>query len=162
MSQADQSDWEHAAKLGPVLERCRASDQRPPNVLETLLAVQCELGCVPLGVAGDIARALGVTEADVAGVLSYYPGLCTHAAGRHQVRLCMGESCIANHCKRVLAALRDQLALELGQTTPDGSFTLAPIYCVGNCAVGPSLMVDETVYGRVRPEDVRTLLEGYR
>jgi NADH:ubiquinone oxidoreductase subunit E len=144
--------------LVDVLKECRT---HPTNILRTLLTVQDALGYVPPEAVADIARSLEVTEADVAGVLSYYPELRTRAAGRHLVRICMGESCVANHCSRVLAALRGRLRIDLGETTSDNRFSLERVYCLGNCAVSPSVMVDDEIYGRVRGADVLSILEGY-
>jgi len=134
----------------------------PPNILDTLLAVQAKIGHVPSTALPEIARALEVTEADVIGVLSYYPELRTHPPGRHLIRVCTGESCVANHCGRLTEALAEELRIGMGATTPDGRFTLEKIYCVGNCAVGPSVMIDEDVHGRVAPTDVPGLLQGYK
>lgn len=144
--------------LADLLKECRA---HPPNVLQTLLAVQDALGYVPAEAVADIARSLEVTEADVAGVLSYYPELGTRAPGRHLVRICLGESCVANRCSRVLAALRSRLKIDLGETTSDNRFSLERVYCLGNCAVSPTVMVDEEIYGRVGSADALSILEGY-
>ncbi len=145
--------------LTAILERCRA---QPLNILQTLLAVQAELGYVPLEAVPELARALGVTEAEIAGVLSFYPDLRTQPTGRHLIRVCTGESCVANHCSRVLNALRERLGIDVGQTTPDGRFTLERVYCVGNCAVSPTVMVDEQVHGRVVELDIGSLLNDYQ
>ena len=145
--------------LADVLKR--VVDQ-PPNILQSLLAVQEAVGYVPPEAIGDIAHHVGVTDADVAGVVSFYPDLRTRPCGRHLVRICMGESCLANHCTRVLSALGDELRIGLNATTPDGRFTLERVYCVGNCAVSPSIMVNDEVHGRVTPSDVPALLEKYR
>ena len=149
--------------LAEILERQRTSRDQTgqPNILATLLAVQEALGAVPVGAVPDIARALGVTDAAVAGVLSYYPELRTTVPGRHTVRACIGEACMANHGDRVLAALQTRLKIDPGQTTRDGRFTLERIYCVGNCAVGPSVTVDHEVHGRMSPEQVSSLLDEY-
>ncbi|MER3423265.1 MAG: NADH-quinone oxidoreductase subunit NuoE [Nitrospiraceae bacterium] len=144
--------------LDLLLEKCRT---RPPNILKTLLAVQEAIGYVPPEAVAEIARALAVTEADVAGVLSFYPDLRTRPVGRHVVRVCMGEACVANHCSRVLAALAEELMVGLNATTPDGRFTLERVYCVGNCAVSPTVMIDEDVHGRVTPPEIPALLEKY-
>ncbi|MDE3018346.1 MAG: NAD(P)H-dependent oxidoreductase subunit E [Nitrospirota bacterium] len=144
--------------LAAVLARHRT---KPPNILQALLEIQGDLGAVSVRAIPEIAKALDVTEADVAGVLSYYPELRTAQPGRHLIRVCLGESCMANHGAKVLARLRAHLKIEVGETTRDGRFTLAPIYCVGNCAVGPSLMVDGDVIGRVSPDQVPALLEEY-
>ncbi len=145
--------------LTVMLDRCR---MKPPNILQTLLAVQAELGYVPLEAVPELARALGVTEADIAGVLSFYPDLRTQPTGRHLIRVCTGESCVANHCSRILDALRERLGINVGQTTPDGRFTLERVYCVGNCAVSPTVMVDEQVHGRVVELDIGSLLNDYQ
>jgi len=145
--------------LASILARCH---QDPPNILQTLLAVQGRFGHVPSTALPDIARALMVTEADVAGVLTYYPELRTHPPGRHLIRVCTGESCVANHCGRLLDALTHKLRIGFGETTPDRRFTLGKVYCVGNCAVGPSVMIDEDVHGRVAPGDVPGLLQDYK
>jgi NADH:ubiquinone oxidoreductase subunit E len=142
-----------------LLQHCTT---RPPNILDTLLAVQAKHGYVPPSAVPAVARALAVPEADVMGVLSYYPELRTHSIGRHLIRVCTGESCVANHSDRLAAVLAEELRIGMGATTPDGRFTLEKVYCVGNCAVAPSLMIDEDVYGRVTPEDVWRLLERYK
>jgi len=148
--------------LSLILQRCRPRDPKPADVLQTLLAVQDGLGHVPPEAIPEIARALEVTEADVAGVLTYYPDLRTRPTGRHLVRVCTGESCVANHCDRVLTALRKKLGINLNETTPDGRFTLERVYCVGNCAVSPTVIVDEQVHGRVTESDIASLLKDCR
>lgn len=135
---------------------------RAPNILKTLLAIQSELGHVPAASVPEIARALGVTDAEVAGVLSGYPDLRTSAPGRHVVRVCLGESCVANHCGRVLKALEKKLGVGLGETTKDGRFTLEKVYCAGNCAASPTVMIGGDVHGRVTPATAETLLKDCR
>lgn len=147
------------AALKAVREHCRMC---PPNILEALLAVQEAVGYVPPESVSEIARTLEMTEADVAGVLSFYPNLRTRPAGRHVIRVCMGESCVANHCSRVFTALAEALRIGLNATTPDGGFTLERVYCVGNCAASPTIIIDQDVYGRVTPSEVAALLEEYR
>ncbi len=135
---------------------------QPPNILKTLLMVQAELGYVPPASVSEIAAALGVTDTEVAGVLSFYPDLRTKAAGRHVVRICQGESCVANYCGRVLKELEKKLGVGLGETTRDGRFTLEKVYCAGNCAVSPTVMIDDEVHGRVTPAEVSAMLKDYR
>jgi len=155
-------DGKSAVSLDVVLGRCRPGAGLRPNILQTLLAVQEALGHVPLNVVGEIAHALEVTEADVAGVLSFYPDLRTRPSGRHLIRICMGESCVANHCSRILRELRDQLRVDVGETIPGNRFTLEKVYCVGNCAVSPTVIIDDDLYGRTIPSQVASLLDRYR
>ncbi len=142
-----------------VQERAESS---APNILKTLLAIQAELGHIPPASVPEIAVALGVTDAQVAGVLSAYPDLRTRPAGRHVVRVCQGESCVANHCGRVLKELEQKLGVGFGETTRDGRFTLEKVYCVGNCAASPTVTIGEDVHGRVSPATAEALLKDYR
>ena len=134
----------------------------PPNILKTLLAIQESLGHVPLEAIPAIAHRVGTTTAQIAGVLSYYPDLRLTVPGRHVIRVCMGESCYANGCGRVLRELQNYLRADVGETTSGGKFTLDTMSCAGNCAVSPTVVIDRDLYGRVSPSQVETMLERYR
>ncbi|MCS6289319.1 MAG: NAD(P)H-dependent oxidoreductase subunit E [Nitrospira sp.] len=136
--------------------------ERPPNILKALLALQERLGHVPTEAVSDIAHALGVPAAQVAGVLSYYPDLRLTGSGRHLIRVCMGESCYANGCGRLLRELQDRLRVDVGETAAGGKFTLDTMSCAGNCAVSPTVTIDRDLYGRLLPSQLDTLLERYK
>jgi NADH:ubiquinone oxidoreductase subunit E len=148
--------------LAVALETCRPVPSNKPNILKTLLVVQSALGHVPTNAIPQIAQVLGVTDAQVAGVLSYYTDLRTQSPGRHLIRVCMGESCTANHGGRILRAIQDYVRVVVGHTSPEGRFTVETMSCAGNCAVSPTVMIGEDLCGRVAPSDVPTLLETYK
>lgn len=148
--------------LAELIESCRPQPPTKPNLLKTLLTIQQALGHVPVAAIHQVAHALGATDADVAGVLSYYPDLRTEPPGRHVIRVCMGESCMANHCSTVLHAVQAYLGDGTGQTAAGPRFTLEKVYCVGNCALSPTVVVDQDVYGRVAPAQIPSLMEPYR
>ncbi len=145
------------APLQAILEKCQT---RPPNILATLQAVQAAQGYVDPANVPLIAQALGVTDSDVHGVLSFYHDLRTEPPGRHHIRFCLGDSCIAMKAERSLDVLQKSLKCRLGGTTRDGKFTLDKVYCLGNCALSPSMMVDGDVYGEFTPKTVAALLKG--
>lgn len=151
-----------SATLVELIASCRPHHPARPNILNTLLTIQQAQGYVPLAAIPLIARALGATEADVAGVLSYYPDLRTVAPGRHVIRVCMGESCKANHNLAVFRAVQAHLARGVGGTSGADAFTLEKVYCMGNCALAPTVAVDGDVHGRVAPDRIPALLERYR
>jgi NADH:ubiquinone oxidoreductase subunit E len=151
----------HSSKLAEALEPCRPVPPARPNILKTLLAVQSALRHVPTSAIPQIAQVLGVTDAQVAGVLSYYSDLRTQSPGRHLVRVCMGESCTANHGGLVLRAIQDHISVAVGNATQAERFTVEQMSCAGNCAVSPTVMIDEDFCGRVTPSDVPSLLEPY-
>ncbi len=145
--------------LAPILQECRSSQ---PNILATLQKIQEVFGYVPRDSVPEIAHALGVTDSDVAGVLSFYHDLRTEPPGRHVIRFCLGDSCLATHCEKSLAALEKKLGCKLGGTSKDKRFTIEKVYCLGNCALSPSLMVDHDVHGRFTSGNVMSLLKDYK
>ena len=149
-------------RLAETLKTCRSAPPENPNILKTLLTVQSTLGHVPANVIPQIAQVLGVTDAQVAGVLSYYPDLRTQSPGRHLIRVCTGESCTANHGGLVLRAIQDYVRDVVGDRAQAERFTVERMSCAGNCAVSPTVMIDGDFCGRATPSDVPSLLERYR
>ena len=151
----------HKTQLVETLETCRPTLLNRPNILKALLAVQSARGHVPTNVIPQIAQVLGVTEAQVAGVLSYYSDLRTQPPGRHLIRVCLGESCMANHGARVFRALQEYVRVTVGDRAQADRFTVEQMSCAGNCAVSPTVMIDADLCGRVTPSSVPSLLEPY-
>ena len=151
-----------AHRVEQVLERVSAQAGTRVSILDLLEKVEAAIGYVPLESIPRLAQSLGVSEAQVAGVLSYYPDLHTQPTGRHVVRVCLGEACLANHGNRVLQAMCKHLQTDVGETTSDGRCTVETVYCVGNCGVSPSVVIDEDLYGRVTPDRLPALLERYK
>ena len=152
----------HKPKLAELLESCRPVPPDKPNILKTLLAVQSALGYVPTSDLPQIAQVLGVTDAQLAGVLSYYSDLRIQLPGRHLIRVCRGESCTANHGLRVFLAIQDHVCIAVGDRVDAERFTVEQMSCAGNCAVSPTVIVDDEVHGRVVPSQVAALLERYK
>jgi NADH:ubiquinone oxidoreductase subunit E len=142
-----------------ALDQHRPEPGQPANILRTLIAIQEVLGYVPANAIGPVAEVLRVPEAHVVGVLSYYPDLHAAPRGRQIVRVCLGEACVANRSPAVLAEFQRILGIGIGETTKDGRTTLERVYCLGNCGVGPTVMVDETIYGRMSASDIEKMMK---
>lgn len=124
--------------------------------------MQAAFGHVPLDSVPAIAAALGVSDSDVRGVLSFYHDLRTEKPGKHVIRFCLGDSCRAMHCEKTLQSLEKKLGCELGETTRDKQFTLTKVYCLGNCALSPNMMIGEEIYCRLTPKTAAAALEDHR
>ena len=152
-----------SAAHAPAVERAIADNRSLPGALLPILhAVQDALGYVPSAAVPVIARALNLSRADVHGVLSFYHYFRQHPPGRHVVQVCRAEACQAVQCERTEAHARQRLGVDYGETTADGAFSLEAVYCLGNCAAGPSVMVDDELYGRVTPERLDAVLDEWR
>ncbi len=131
---------------------------RPGPLLEVLHAIQAELGYVPQAVVPLVASELNLSRAEVHGVVSFYHYFRSSAPGTHTVSVCRAESCQAMGGEALAAHARQRLGVDFHQTTSDGRFSLEPVYCLGNCACSPAVMIDDRLYGRVTPERLDALL----
>jgi len=133
----------------------------PGPLLEILHAIQNDLGFVPADAVPQIADALNLSRAEVHGVISFYHHFREHAPGRFVVQLCRAEACQSMNSKALEEFVRGRLRLNFGETTPDGRITLEPVYCLGNCACAPSIMVNGELHGRVTPEKFGALAKEW-
>lgn len=140
-----------AAEREAVLQAVREHRDRPGNLLPVLHAVQDALGYVPPDAIPLIAFELNLTRAEVHGVVSFYHGYRRAKPGRHIVHLCRAEACQAVGAAALEAHAKQSLGVDFHGTTADGALTLEPVYCLGNCALGPSVMIDDRLCGRVTP-----------
>lgn len=101
-----------------------------------------------------VADALNLSRAEVHGVVSFYHDFRREPAGRHVIKVCRAEACQAVGGRQLVADLQEALGIGLGETTPDGRVTLEPVYCLGNCALSPSALIDGELVGRATPERV--------
>jgi formate dehydrogenase subunit gamma len=121
-------------------------------LLPILHGIQAELGHVPAESVPVVAERLNLSRAEVHGVISFYHYFRTTPPGRHTVHVCRAESCQAMGANQLVEHAKAKLGVDLHQTTADGQFTLEPIYCLGNCALSPAMMVDGEIHGRVTPQ----------
>jgi len=134
----------------------------PGALLPLLHAVQDSLGYIPEEAYPHIASALSLSVAEVHGVVTFYHHFRTHQPGRLIVQVCRAESCQAMGSEVLEAHIKNKLGIEFHETTSDGAITLEPIYCLGNCACSPSVMINEEVYGRVDSKKIDQLISDLK
>jgi len=133
-------------------------------LLPILHAIQDALGYVPPDAVPGVADRLNLSRAEVHGVLTYYHHFRQHPPGRHVIEVCRAEACQARGADRLAAHAEQALGCGFHETRLDGAVTLQPVYCLGHCAVGPNIAVDEQPHARMTPARfdalLRTLVEG--
>lgn len=146
------------------LTRVRAIATRfasqPGPLLEVLHAVQAEFDYVPAESVPVIADVLNLSRAEVHGVLTFYHHFRDHAPGRNTIQICRAEACQSMRASDLETHVKKRLGIDFHGTTQDGRITLEPVYCLGNCACAPSLMINDQLHGRVTPERFDELLAG--
>ncbi|GHE94592.1 NAD(P)H-dependent oxidoreductase subunit E [Streptomyces spiralis] len=148
------SDVTTEAAIGAIVAAHRG--ERGP-LLEILHAVQAELGHIPKEAVPLLARELNLSRADVHGVITFYHDFRDAPAGRTTVRICRAEACQALGAADLVDCAREA-GSPIGGTRADGSVTVEQVFCLGNCALGPSVEVDGKVLGRMTAERLRSVL----
>lgn len=131
-------------------------------LLPILHEVQDQFGYVPQEALPVIADELNLSRAEVHGVVTFYHDYRNHPAGRHVLKLCRAEACQSMGGDALAERIKTLLGIDFHQTTPDGSVTLEPVYCLGLCACAPAAMLDGEVHGRVDDELATELIEEAR
>ncbi len=134
----------------------------PGAMLPVLHAIQDRFGYLPANSVAVVAQALQVSRAEVDGVISFYHHYRRQPAGAHVVQVCRAEACQARGSRALESHLKSSLGIDYHQTTPDNEITLEPVYCLGNCACGPNLLIDDQVAARVTPDKADHLMDALR
>ena len=136
---------------------------RPGALLPILHEIQDTFGHVPADAVPLIARELNLSRAEVHGVITYYHHFRQHPAGQHVIRICRAEACQAVGSEALLEHAQSRLGCGLHETTADGCITLEPVFCLGQCAIGPAVMIDENeLRGRVTAANFDTIADALR
>ena len=118
-------------------------------LLEVLHRVQAELGWIPPEATRLVAERLNLSRADVRGVVTFYADLRDRPPAAHRLRVCCAEACQAQGSRSLVAAAQQRLGIGLGEQTPDAAWERDMVFCLGNCALGPSVEVDGRTLGRM-------------
>ena len=121
--------------------------------------VQAEFGFIPPRVVPIIANKLHLFPSEVQGVVSFYEQLYTEPRGRNIVRVCRGTACHVRGGKTILKLVKRQLELEENETSEDLEYTLETVACLGVCALSPTMVINNQVYGHLNPKKVKELFK---
>jgi len=144
-----------------ISQICASFNNEPIELINVLHKCQEHFGYLPAEIQEVIAENLNVSVAKVYGVVSFYSFFTMKPKGKHPISLCMGTACYVRGADKILDEFKKELKLEVGQTTPDGKFSLSTLRCVGACGLAPVVLIGEKTYGRLAPDDVKKILKEY-
>ena len=147
------------------IEEIRAEVSRVPYKksagIEALKVVQRTRGWVSDDCLRAVAEFLDMTPDELDGVATFYSHIFRKPVGRHVIRICNTVSCWIMGHESILTHLKRRLGIDLGETSPDGRFTLLPNVCLGYCHHAPAMMIDDEIYGDLDPKRIDEILETY-
>jgi|Deesub1362B_J571_1020462.scaffolds.fasta_scaffold00746_7 NADH-quinone oxidoreductase subunit E len=132
------------------------------ELISILQAVQDKYGYLPKESINQISKFLNISENEIYGVATFYESFRLTPPGKHLITVCMGTACHVRGAPRILEELQRELQIKEKETTKDGLFTLEIVNCVGACALGPIVIIDNQYYGQMTSQKARKLLKKYR
>ena len=149
---------EQIATLDAIIEKHKG---RPGGLIPLLEEAQELLGFLPAPVQRRVGRVLNIPLSHIYGVITFYSFFTRHPRGKHVVRVCLGTACYVRGGKKIAEKVEKLFGIKEGETTPDRMFTYETVRCLGACGLGPVVVVDDDVHGRVKPNKLKDILEQY-
>lgn len=150
---------EQEAQLKALIEE---SKDIPGCLMHVLQEAQGIYGFLPLSVQKTIAEGLGKSLSDVYGVATFYSQFSLTPKGKNRISVCLGTACYVKGSDKVLEEVEKQLGIKCGECTEDGLFSIDSCRCVGACGLAPVMMIGEEVYGKLKPDMIKGILDSYR
>jgi len=146
-------------KVKSILTSC-GTDQA--DLLPALHAIQDAIGFIPTENVADIARVFNLSRAEVHGVVSFYHYFRVTPPAKHLIQICRAESCLSMGAEGLLAHAKKILGCDLHGQDKAGNFSLEPVYCLGQCATSPAIMIDDKLHAKLTPARFDKLIAKVR
>jgi len=141
------------------IEHCRSLPHPESYLIAVLHKVQRHFGYLGNEHLDAVAQLMQIPAAKVTGVATFYHFFRLQPRGKYMINVCMGTACYVKGADRVLEKLKEELGIDIGETTKDRLFTLEATRCLGTCGLAPVITIDGQVYGEVTPDQIPGLLE---
>ena len=150
------------SEIADFVRECAETEHPESRLIEVLHHLQEEVGCLQREHLDAVAQLMGIPTAKVTGVATFYHLFTFVPRGEHRISVCLGTACFVKGAGKILERLQEMLDLTDGSlTTEDGRFSLESARCVGACALAPVVIIDDKVYGNVKPDQLPKILKEY-
>ena len=147
-----------SASTQSIVDRYGGDEQQLVSILQD---VQAEHRYLPKDVLEEVSRLLNIPLSQVYGVATFFRAFSLTPRGRHLIKVCLGTACHVRGAARLLDKMELDLGIKRQETTDDLRFTLETVNCVGCCALGPMVLVDDDYHGELTSDKVSPLLAKY-
>jgi len=132
--------------------------QKPSALISILQDIQDKVGYLPPDVLRRVAKQMDISLRQIYGVATFFKSLNLTPPGKHTITLCLGTACHVRGGGKILSEISNFLDIEPDETTEDGELTLRTVNCLGACAIGPLMVVDDKYHGKMSPSKAKSLL----
>ena len=151
---------EKVQALDQVIQRFSKDGRKA--LMQVLQEAQNIYGYLPLPVQRTVALGLGVSVAEVYGVVSFYSFFSLTPKGEYVVSICMGTACYVKGSQAILDKIEKELGIKAGECSKDGKFSINACRCIGACGLAPVITINEDVYGRLSADEIPAILAKYK
>ncbi len=151
---------EQIRQLNQVIERYKGQGRKA--LMQVLQEAQDIFGYLPLEVQRIVADGLGLSVAEVYGVITFYSFFSLNPKGEYEISVCLGTACYVKGAQAILDKVEEELGIKAGECTEDGKFSIKACRCVGACGLAPVMMINEDVYGRLTADQIPAILAKYK
>lgn len=137
-------------------------DKDKSNLIQILNEVQEAYGYVPENAQLAISEHLNITMAEVYSVITFYSRFTLKPKGKYNVSVCLGTACFVKGSEQILDRLKQKLGIDVGETTPDGKFSIEATRCIGACGLAPVFTINDEVYGKATPDMLDKIIDEYK
>jgi len=147
-----------ASKVEAIIKKYEGDKGQLVSMLQD---IQTEHHYLPKEALDEVISLLGVPASQVYSVATFFKAFSLTPRGRHLIKVCLGTACHVRGAAKVVEKMELDLAVKRTETTPDMRYTLETVNCVGCCALGPMVMIDEKYHGQISSDKVSPLLAKY-
>ncbi len=152
--------------MNEKLMRIKSIIEKYSNPEESLIAVlqdvQNDMGYISREAVECITEITGIPSSRIMGVASFYAGFRLKPVGKYRIMVCMGTACHVNGAERIGDTVGRVLGIEAGDVTEDGLFSWEEVACLGCCSISPAMMINDTAYGNLTPDKVKSIIDSIR
>ncbi len=151
---------EKIRQLDHVIAQNKAHGRKA--LMQVLQEAQNIFGYLPPQAQRQVAEGLGVSMAEVYGVVTFYSLFSLSPKGEYEISICLGTACYVKGAQLILDKIEEELGIQAGECTKDGKFSINACRCIGACGLAPVIMINEDVYGRLTPDEIPAILAKYK
>jgi NADH-quinone oxidoreductase subunit E/NADH-quinone oxidoreductase subunit F/NADP-reducing hydrogenase subunit HndA len=154
----DNTEINQYKKLDAIIHKYKDTN----GMLITILKdAQDIFGYLPMKVQSYISQKLDIPISTINGVVSFYSLFSEEPTGKYTIGVCLGTACYVKGASDIMEAIKEELGLDVGETTSNGMFTLKATRCIGACGLAPVITINDDVYGRLSPSDIPSIIHKY-
>lgn len=136
-------------------------DYKKSALIPILQDIQSKNRWLPCEILKYVSEKLDLSLIDVYSLATFYKSFSLKPRGKHVVTACCGTACHVRGGPKVLQELKNELGIDVEETTPDKNFTLETVRCLGACALGPLVVIDRKYHGQMNTKKVASTLKKY-